>query len=228
MHEKKALLLLKFLKSFPEDGTHLFFLGDIFDIWIGDHQFYEKEYKLIIDEIRRLLDRGVKMFFFEGNHDFHIKEFWEGRLGVRVFDSPQYFDLGKLRLRIEHGDFSNPDDKNYMRLRKTLRHPLMKMAIQKAPGKLVQFIGENWSKISRQSKKPYVNEKVRLRARQYAIETVSKKEYDLIIFGHIHIRDEFKFEFNGKQFEYVNLGSWLDVPATYEITPTSRAFINLS
>jgi UDP-2,3-diacylglucosamine hydrolase len=227
MHEKKALLFLKFLKSLEGDVTHLFLLGDIFDMWIGDHAFYEKHYKLILDELRRLMKAGVQIVYFEGNHDFHLKEFWEDRLGVKVYESPQYIDLGDLHLRLEHGDECNPDDKGYLRLRKTLRHPVLEFAIQKAPGGLVKFVGENWSQISRQSR-PYVNEKVRLRARQYAIESLSKKEFDLIIFGHIHMRDEFKFEFNGRHYEYINLGSWLDKPTVYEITPFIRRFVELN
>ncbi len=227
MHEKKALIFLKFLKALPTDATHLFFMGDIFDMWVGSHEFYNLRFKPILDEIAKLVARGVKISYFEGNHDFHINEFWEGHLGVKVFNSPQYVHLGKLLLRLEHGDESNPDDKNYLRLRKTLRHPVTEFLAKKAPGKLIQVIGENWSRISRQLR-PYVNEKVKLRARQYAIEALSKREFDLIIFGHIHMRDEFKFEFNGRNFEYINLGTWLEAPTAYELTPTQRGFISLS
>jgi len=227
MHERKALVLLKFLKNLPDDVTHLFLLGDIFDMWVCDHDFYEKHFKLLIDEIVRIISKGVSVAYFEGNHDFHLKEFWEKRLGAKVFDSPQYVDLGHLRLRLEHGDESNPDDKNYLRLRRFLRHPASKFTIQKAPGVLVKAIGENWSRLSRQSR-PHVNEKTKLRARQYAIESLSKKEFDLIIFGHIHMRDEFAFEFNGRRHQYINLGSWLESPVAYELTPEKRGFVNLA
>ncbi|MGE3973024.1 MAG: UDP-2,3-diacylglucosamine diphosphatase [Bdellovibrionales bacterium] len=225
--DSRALLFLNFLKNFDPQGTHLFLLGDIFDVWIGTHQVYIDKYNRILDEIRKLVKRGVQIHYFEGNHDFHIRSYWKRELGVQVYDRPKYFEFDGLNLRVEHGDESNPDDLAYLRLRKFLRSIPMTLLAKNLRGSIVQTIGETWSGLSRKGG-TYVNEKVKLRARQYAIEKVSERSFDLIIFGHIHMRDEFVFEFNGKQHKYVNLGTWLDKPCTYLVTPGEHKFIELT
>jgi UDP-2,3-diacylglucosamine hydrolase len=224
--DSRALIFLKFLKNFDPQGTHLFLMGDIFDVWIGPHRVFVDRNNRIVDEIRRLVKRGVQVHYFEGNHDFHIKGFWQREIGAKVYDRSRYFEFDGLTIRAEHGDESNPDDLSYVRLRKFLRSLPMKLVALKLKGSAVRAIGDTWSGLSRKGA-PYVNEKVKLRARQYAIEKVSEKPFDLIIFGHIHMRDEFVFEFNGKQHKYVNLGTWLDRPNAYLVTPGEHRFIEL-
>jgi len=225
--DSRALLFLNFLKNFDPQGTHLFLLGDIFDVWLGHHSFFAERYNRIVTEIKRLVKRGVQIHYFEGNHDFQLKNYWQKEVGVHVYDRRRYFEFEGLTLRVEHGDESNPDDLSYTRLRRALRSLPAKFLIHYLSGTTLYTIGSKWSGLSRKGEQPYVNEKVKLRARQYAIEKVAEKPFDLVIFGHIHMRDEFIFEFNGKQHKYVNLGTWLDHPNAFLITPGEHKFIEL-
>jgi len=209
--DRKFQVLLNFLKALPSDATHLFFMGDIFDLWVGEHQYFIQVYDPILTEVQKLQKQGVEIHYFEGNHDFHLRTYWQEELKVHVHEGVHHIQLGNCILRLEHGDLTNPDDLNYLRLRKFLRSKPMEWIIKNAPEKLVTFVGENWSQRSRKAR-PYVNEKVKLRARQYAIEAASQTPFDLMVCGHTHMQDEFRFEFNGRQHLYINLGTWLATP----------------
>ena len=76
---ERARAFLDFLRSLSaaEGTTHLVLLGDIFDLWVADHDYFIKKYGDIIDEIRRLTEEGVEVSYFEGNHDLHLRYFWE-------------------------------------------------------------------------------------------------------------------------------------------------------
>lgn len=70
----KGLKLMEFLKNLPKDTTHLVLLGDIFDLWIGSHEYFIKKFSKIIAELKTISDRGVEIHYFEGNHDIHLKK----------------------------------------------------------------------------------------------------------------------------------------------------------
>jgi UDP-2,3-diacylglucosamine pyrophosphatase LpxH len=73
--------LYDFLKSFEnEDGSYsienLFLVGDIIDITGMNHKVFWSFHRKIIKKLIRMADRGVKIFYIIGNHDYHLeKEF---------------------------------------------------------------------------------------------------------------------------------------------------------
>jgi UDP-2,3-diacylglucosamine pyrophosphatase LpxH len=136
-------------------------------------------------------------------------------------------NLGALKLRLEHGDETNPEDKLYRFQRWVLRSWLIETMCHHAPGGLVRFIGETWSGTSRK-KRPYVNQAVKERARQFAEQKAQEDFFDLMICGHIHMRDDHSFETGAKKSRYINLGTWLAQPATLEITKDTIQFIELT
>ncbi|MEQ1877386.1 MAG: UDP-2,3-diacylglucosamine diphosphatase [Bdellovibrionia bacterium] len=227
MEDPKAGILLRFLKSLERDTTHLFLMGDIFDIWIADHQLFANKFAPIVHEIVNLVRRGVEVHYFEGNHDFHLKEFWQDKVGARVHEEPFYMDLGSRRIRLEHGDETNPEDKVYRFQRWTLRTKVIEYACFWAPSKFVRFVGETWSGKSRK-KRPYVNQELKERVRRFVEERAREDFFDLLICGHTHMRDDHSFEIGNKKSRFINLGTWLAQPSTLEITGDTIQFIELN
>ncbi len=227
MEDPKAGVLLRFLKSLDRDTTHLFLMGDIFDLWIADHALFSNRFAPLVHEIVNIVRRGVEVHYFEGNHDFHLKEFWQDKMGVHVHEAPYYMKLGSMRVRLEHGDQTNPEDRVYRFQRWTLRTWLIETMSFYAPGSLVRFIGENWSGTSRK-KRPYVNQAVKERARKFAEDQANEEFFDIMVCGHTHMRDDHAFKVDNKNSRYINLGTWLLKPATLEITDQSVQFIELN
>ena len=83
-------------------------LGDIFDLWVADHRYFIDAYSEIIDQIKRLQRAGIEIHYFEGNHDLHLKSFWQDELGLAVHNEPFYVQLGDTVVRLEHGDQMDP------------------------------------------------------------------------------------------------------------------------
>src|SRR5690606_18651388 len=110
----------------------------------------------------------------------------------------------------------------------TLRTRFIEYWCFKAPSALVNFIGETWSGKSRK-KRPYVNEAVRERARRFAQEAAEKQKFDLMICGHIHMKDDFKFKTSkGQEVRYMNLGTWLVQPTVLEVSDEHIQTIELT
>ncbi len=212
---QKAQIFLSFLNNLPEDATHLILLGDIFDLWVGNHEYFQKKFPKLIENIKSIVSRKVEVHYFEGNHDLHLKKFWEDHLGVTVHNSYKIFQWGDLIVRAEHGDLMNPEDKGYLFLRKFLRTKPMEFISYHLPGSIVGFIGDRSSRMSRiysdRLNQKY-KEAVQSLTRNYAQKIYKETPFDLFVSGHTHVDDDFTFDVDGKKARSVNLGSWLDKP----------------
>ncbi len=211
----KGQLFIKFLRELPSDTTQLILLGDIFDLWVADHDYFVQKFPNIIKEIRNLILRKVEVHYFEGNHDLHLKKFWQEKLKVQVHHNHFIFKWPGITVRAEHGDLMNPNDTGYLFLRKFLRNPIMNLIAHDLPGKAVGFIGDRSSQMSRvytdRLNQKY-KETVQNLTRNYAQKIYAETPFDLFVSGHTHVDDDFPFEVDGKTVRSVNLGSWLDRP----------------
>lgn len=229
-NSEKLLLFLHSLGSAERPCTHLFLVGDIFDLWIHDHSYFVEKFKKVVDAIKELVARGIEVHYFEGNHDLHLVNFWQQEVGVKVHEGPEFFNLSDKVIRVEHGDFMNPDDKAYLRLRKVLRSLPMTVLAKNLPGSLVRSIGERASKASRQytsNQKSLHASKVRKFMHEYSEQVFKDKPYDYLITGHTHVRDEYVVTGNGRSALSINLGSWFDDQKALLIDQQGHRFIDL-
>lgn len=230
--EPDAGVLLGFLESIGTRirATHLFLLGDIFDFWLGGHRFFIRRFSPIVEHLRRIAASGVDVHYFEGNHDLYLRDFWQDQLGVRVHEQARLFQLGDLRVRVEHGDLVDPTDRGYRFLRRLLRTNIVRHASRGLPGGLLARIGKLASRASRRytsERKTISDERARNNVRRHAERAVREKPFDLIITGHVHVRDDYAFEVAGQSVRSVNLGSWKDSPCAFKITETCQEFVEL-
>jgi len=226
----KAKLFINFLSSIDHNVSHLVLLGDVFDFWIGDRAYFQKKFPQVVSQIQRIVQLGTEVHYFEGNHDIHLKKFWEKNVGVRVHPGRHVFHFGSLKVRAEHGDLMNPQDKGYLFLRWLLRTKPLEILAHRIPGSLVGWVGERSSQVSRvytnRITKNYTQGVLNF-TRTYAMQECQKDPFDLIITGHTHVKDDFEFNAEGKKSRSVNLGSWLDQPKVFEVTQDHQQFIYL-
>ncbi len=209
-HEVFCKLLVDLAQD--KDLSHLFLVGDIFDLWLWKHDYFIQEYSKIVSLLQDLCERGVKVIFFEGNHDLYLKEFWTD-LGVEVCEGPKVFQLGHLKVLVEHGDQSNPEDRGYLFLRWILRTAPLKLLVRILPSSLVVLIGQRSSQASRRYTSTSKGISTHLaidKLRAHALRQAEIHDFDLLINGHVHILDDFKFHLAERPRRAVNLGSWFD------------------
>ena len=109
-----------FLNESKEACTHLFILGDLFEIWIGDDDdnFFNQEIKKILIDFT---SNGPETFLMHGNRDFLIGEAFANEVGISILPDPHTIDINGLRTIISHGDFLCTDDVNYIDFRNKVR-----------------------------------------------------------------------------------------------------------
>lgn len=229
----RARLFLSFLKDLSggSDITHLYLLGDIFDLWVADHHYFVDRYREIVDEIARLRNEGVEISYFEGNHDLHLRHFWADQLGVTVHDGPVNVRLGEIAVHLEHGDQMDPDDRGYLFLRWFLRTPPIRFLVCRLPGSLVSRIGDRASARSRiytSSTKSIEPETAIEKIHVHARKVFAEEPFDLMMSGHVHVRDDSQIVTETGSFRSVNLGSWLDAPCYFKIDEGEARFYELS
>lgn len=146
--------------------------------------------------LRRLSDRGVKLFYIQGNHDFHLQDaFREG--SVQILDSELV--IGKIY--IAHGDLVDQDDRGYLGLRSLLRSRGIQWLASLLPGKAVESIGELISRPHDQKEKELIQApgsvpRERPIFRRFA-EGKKRQGFDFVILGHCHDLDDLQpFYFN--------------------------------
>lgn len=223
---EKLLAFLQEVFETASEEAQIFLLGDIFDLWIADHHYFKKEYHALIAMLKKIQEKGLQVHYFEGNHDLYLKKFWQDQLGFDVHEDVYFTELDTLKIRMEHGDLANPHDKGYLFLRKFLRHPGMKKVAHSLPGKVVHYIGNRASRVSRDytSQIPVDKKKV---LRTYAEKLAREDDFDLLITGHLHISDDYVFYIGSREVRSINLGTWLERPVALKIENGDFTWIDI-
>jgi UDP-2,3-diacylglucosamine hydrolase len=230
--DANAALLIRLLQSMENgEWTHLFLLGDIFDLWIADHRYFTGKFASVLAQLQNLKKSGVEIHYFEGNHDLDLRPFFERKLGWIVHERAQVLTLDHWTVRIEHGDEMDPSDRDYLFLRWLLRTPFVRALGRHLPGFIVNQIGEFASRRSRRytSKVRHSlgTEGVRSKLATHAREVFKVSEFDLLIAGHVHVPfDEF-VKVEEREIRVVNLGTWLEKPLILELNPNAARLVTV-
>ena len=109
-----------FLNESRETCTHLFILGDLFEIWVGDDDDdpFNQEIKKVLADFT---SNGPKTFFMHGNRDFLIGEAFAKEVGISILPDPYTLDINGFRTILSHGDFLCTDDTDYIEFRNKVR-----------------------------------------------------------------------------------------------------------
>ncbi len=211
-------LLLSFLRNPDVQSSDIIFLlGDIFDLMIGPHSQYFARYQNYFEEIKSLIKKGKKICYVEGNHDFHIQNLYSKFFEINqdldsnlflMASSFEFVDANK-KMYFCHGDdieLNNPGYKIFKAFVTSI--PLKYYANNLMPHFLIKGIGEYSSERSRmRNNKRYSLESdltpVRDNFRLSAEALYLKKQVDIIVCGHSHVKDQYV---SSKGFEYVNNG----------------------
>lgn len=184
------------------------FLGDIFDLLIGSHVQYISNHKWFFHELVETLKKGKKIFFLEGNHDFHFKDLFydyfssEG-LNKELVNNFQY-KTAPFLLRTEvgnlffcHGDEIEFNQNSYQRYRSIIRSRFINLLANNfASYEFINSIGVNASKKSRENNMKYSQDDSSVEEIKNKFRNIAKKIFELddvdgIICGHSHVKDKF-------------------------------------
>ena len=175
-----------FLSSLPEDTEAVYFLGDIWDFWYESRDVVPKGYIRAFAAIQKLIDRGINVFFFVGNHDIWSYSYFE-ELGMKRLVQPALVEISGKKFCLGHGDGLGPVPLGYRIIRGIFHcRPLQVMFSTIHPWFAFR-LGNTWSRHSRLSH----NEEYLFRNEQeplyrFATEYERTHDVDCFIFGHYH------------------------------------------
>ena len=201
--EKKFVAWLDAIK---EDAGTVFLLGDLFDFWFEYKTVVPKGFVRVLGKLAELKDAGIDIYFFVGNHDLWMRDYFQKELNIPVFHEPQEFDInGKLFL-IGHGDGLGPGDYGYKRMKKVFTFPFFKWLFRWLHPDIGVKLGHYFSVknklISGDEDAQFLGEQNEWLA-LYCRKKLTEKHYDFFIFGHRHLPLE--IELNSSS-TYINVG----------------------
>jgi UDP-2,3-diacylglucosamine hydrolase len=132
-----------FLDALEREGPrarHLFLLGDLFELWVGDDGADAIATRLA-DRLSALAARGVQVRLMRGNRDFLIDVPLPGgtaspftaACGATLLEDPCRLELHGVPTLLAHGDALCIDDLVYQQWRRTCRDPAWQAAFLARP-----------------------------------------------------------------------------------------------
>jgi UDP-2,3-diacylglucosamine hydrolase len=197
-HDEADTLLCLFLDHpLVQESQYVLLLGDIFDLMCGPHEEYLRSFEHIFQRIEKLADSGKKVYFFEGNHDVHLKKLFEKSAihkKVLLTQVPIIEIIEGKSYYFSHGDEHEIENLSYQRYKKLiLSPPLRFVANHIMPYSVLNFLGQKASKISRKKgSKKFDAQSVRDKFRN-GVSKITQGKFDFVLGGHSHVQDNFLF-----------------------------------
>ncbi len=177
---------VEFLRSLPEETKALYLLGDIWDFWYEYRDVVPKGYVRVFAALTALMDRGVDVYFFQGNHDVWTYGYFE-ELGMKRLEQPALVEIGGEVFCLGHGDGLGPVPFGYRFLRGVFHNKVLQFLFSLLHPWIAFRFGNGWSRqnrLSRHVEYEFRGEEEPLY--KFAAEYEKAHKVDHFIFGHYH------------------------------------------
>ncbi|QJD95926.1 UDP-2,3-diacylglucosamine diphosphatase [Mucilaginibacter robiniae] len=199
---------VRWLGSIKHDAAELFLMGDVFEFWFEYKTVVPKGYIRFLGKLAELVDAGIKLYLFKGNHDMWMFDYFVNELNATIISDELILERQGKKLYLHHGDGLGPGDTKYKFLKKIFRSRFCQWLFERIHPNLGIGIANNWSQHSRvtnatgRERKLFENEWLV----SFARETLKTTHYDYFVFGHRHIPMMVPLSDSSS---YVNLGEWI-------------------
>jgi UDP-2,3-diacylglucosamine hydrolase len=196
-----------FLNSLPQETDALYMLGDIWDFWYEYRDVVPKGYVRVFAALAALMDRGVKVYFFQGNHDVWSYSYFE-ELGMVKLTQPHLVEIAGKKFCLGHGDGLGDVPLGYRILRGIFHNSVLQALFSALHPWIAFRFGNGWSRKNRLSHDvaySFAGENEPLY--RFAEDYASLNEVDHFIFGHYH--DDVRMSMKAGADFYI-LKDWMD------------------
>lgn len=204
--EKK---FVQWLDTVKEDAAAIFLLGDLFDFWFEYKTVVPKGFVRVLGKLAEIGDSGIPIYFFVGNHDLWMRDYFEKELSIPTFHEPKEFEFNNKRFYIGHGDGKGPGDTGYKRMKKIFTNRFFRWCFHWIHPDLgvrfAKYMSLKNKLISGGEDQKFLGEENEWLA-QYAKRKLENEHYDYFIFGHRHLPLNIEV---GENSRYINLGDWI-------------------
>lgn len=200
---------IRWMDSIKKNAQVLFLMGDLFDFWHEWKYVVPKGYIRVLGKIAELKDCGIDIYFFVGNHDLWMKNYFEVELGIPVFFEKKYYEINSKKLLLAHGDGLGPGDKGYKRMKKVFTNPIAQWAFRwlhpDIAMKIANYMSQKNKMISGVEDQKFLGEDKEFLI-LYSKEKLKTEKIDYFVYGHRHLPMVLDLQ---KGAKYINLGDWI-------------------
>ncbi len=211
---KRELKIIRWLDIIRQDAAHIFLMGDIFDFWFEYKHVIPKGFVRFQAKVAEIVDSGVPISFFTGNHDLWMFSYFTEELGVSVYHQPQTARFQGKDFLFGHGDGLGNGDYKYKALKKFFfQVRLFQWLFDRLmPSYFGMSFGHRWSKHSKLIKgepPAFLGDKEFIW--QYCKEVEKQWHFDYYIFGHRHFPLDLEVVGHPQApaGRYLNIGEWV-------------------
>lgn len=208
------LKFISWLDSVAVDAEKIFLLGDIFDFWLEYRNTIPNYYGKVLAKLRELIDRGIEIHFFLGNHDMWTLGYLQKQIGLIVHHLPEKIELFGKNIVMGHGHNLHINEPVLLKLMNKLFNSkfVYKTTTFFLHADIMMWLGRKWSRSSRNKKNishVFHEEKefVTIFCNRYL---KIDNSIDYFIFGHLHTPTHYELK-ESKSSLYI-LGEWICNP----------------
>jgi UDP-2,3-diacylglucosamine hydrolase len=212
-HEKslsREKLIVKWLDEVKLDAQEIYLIGDLFDFWFEYKYTVPKGFVRLLGKIAEIVDSGIPVTLFTGNHDMWMFDYLPTELGVTIHRKAIIREYNGKKFFIGHGDGLGPGDRGYKFIKKVFANPICQWLFARLHPNFAMSMANFWSRKSRLANGPK-DEKFMGDENEwlvvYSKEKLKTQHFDYFVFGHRHLPLDIQLNNNSR---YINLGEWIN------------------
>jgi UDP-2,3-diacylglucosamine hydrolase len=199
-------MFLDFLRKRAATATHLYILGDLFDVWIGDDD-EQAPIPQVIDALRRLTDAGTWLGVMHGNRDFLLGERFCRATGAELLSDPIRKVLHGVPTLLMHGDLLCTDDSDYLAFRRQVRDPAFQQQFLSLPLSARREKAREYRAMSGEANTLKAEAIMDVNP-QAVIDSLTQYDALRLIHGHTHRPHDHSLNLDGQLASRHVLGDW--------------------
>jgi len=201
--------VLAWLDEVLANADALFLLGDVFDFWFEYRDVVPRGYYRLFSKFREIHEKGIQIFYFTGNHDMWVDDYFVKEFGFQIFRQQKFFIINGKSCLVGHGDGLGKGDLGYKFIKKmfafrpnvwlySLLHPRIAFSI-------ARFFSYKSRAMTGAADNVYMGDEKEMLV-QYAYSVLKNHNIDFFIYGHRHLPLDIKLD---EKSRYINIGDWL-------------------
>lgn len=210
--KQRELKFVQWLDEIKPDAHSIFLLGDLFDFWFEYKTAIPKGGTRLLGKLCEIVDAGIDIYFFVGNHDLWIRDYFEKEIGMTCYNVPQLCHIDDKHMVIGHGDGLGSREKLFRFQRFFFRNSFLQYLYSLLPVDVALTLGSRISGVSRKKNTKKGEDEYLGDDKEHIMEyclkyhNASPIPIDFFIFGHRHLMLDRKV---GGGSRYINIGDWI-------------------
>ena len=212
LHDRKLFYFLKDIKDKKIAPSQIFFMGDMFDLLVGEISYTHKVNKECIDLINEI-SLEIESFYIEGNHDFNLAKIFPNIKVFSIKDQPIKCAFYDHTILLSHGDWRS--NRRYRFYATIIRNRYILIFLNIIDRLLNNFISKailhsQRNKFKCEKIENFIN-KTKEKIKKYDVVT---NEAAIVCEGHFHQGIEFMY----KNIRYINFYAFVCDCTYYSIS----------